>query len=71
MILTALAIAFAHGWLMTLVMVATLLFIFFAAFIFGVGITKYTLHKTEVLNKAGALVEESIRAAKTVKQLSG
>ena len=71
MLLTSFVIAFIFGWLMTLVVLTALILIFVGAFIYGIGYMRYNIFKGEVMGKAGALVEQSVRSIKTIKLLNG
>jgi ATP-binding cassette subfamily B (MDR/TAP) protein 1 len=71
MFISAVAIAFSRGWLMTLVTIATVPAIVFGAYLYSIAAAK---EESELVNdyaEAGGKAEEAISSIKTVKQLNG
>lgn len=71
MFISSFSIAFAYGWLMTLVVLASMPFIGLGGLIFATASAKKSEDAEKDYAEAGGLSEQAISGIKTVKQLNG
>jgi ATP-binding cassette subfamily B (MDR/TAP) protein 1 len=71
MFIAGFVIAFIYGWLMTLVVAASLPVIGYGGFLFASAAAKKDKGQEKEYAEAGGHVEQAIAAIKTVKQLNG
>lgn len=71
MMIAGIVIAFVHGWLLSLVLLATLPFLIYAYYIYGKASANKNKVEEDAFAKVGGKMEEIFSSIQTVKMLNG